>query len=850
MLDFVLWTFVIVLLGWLAFPLCAAVFKRAADRGFAVAKGIGLLLWGYLYWLGNLSGLLRNSGAGALSALLLILLAAVLAVQRMDRAEIQAWLKEHWRLLVFEEVVFVAAFLLWAIVRGANPEIVGTEKPMELAFINAIYRSPSFPPNDPWLSGYAISYYYFGYLIVAALMHLLGTASGTAFNLAVAMTFALTASTASGLLVNLMMQKARDLGRMLDGKLLRRILLISLLAPLLILIVSNGEGFLEMLHSRGIFWQAQADGSATSTFWQWLDIQDLTQAPGLPLDWTPSRMGGTWWWRASRVLQDYTLTGQSREIIDEFPFFSYLLADLHPHVLAMPYVLLALYAAFYVLRFSIDPVGAKASWLGYIRNPRLWFLALTTGSLIFLNTWDFPIYFGLICLAFILPIFRAQGWGRDSWGQFFHFAISFGLMCIALYLPFLIGLSSQAGGLLPSLVFRTRAVHFWVMFFPQVTLLAAFLIAKVKKSFPWRSWLKVFLTGLLLVLVVFMLSLLIPALGQIGPWLLAVMGDGQVSSAQLLSAANQALLGVYGASSNSQLITASIRQFVSRPVLVLGLLVVITLIWTLLFGKRTDEPEESEPVALEKSSADLFVYLVILMGALLAIFPEFFYLRDQFGWRMNTIFKFYFQVWILWSVAAAYAVGNLLFMQRSGRKALLSTGAVVVLGIGLVYPAFAIPDKTNSFRNINWSLDGNQYYAASSPLDMQAIQSLQELPYGTVAEAVGGSYSNYGRVSKLSGYPAVLGWPGHELQWRGGGSEMGSREGDVRLLYETDDWAVAEAILKQYNVRYVFIGQLERSTYAVREGKFANHMQVEFSNQDTVIYSWTDLTTEASTNGS
>ena len=78
--------------------------------------------------------------------------------------------------------------------------------------------------------------------MVAALMHLLGTASGTAFNLAIAMTFALTASTSCGLLINLLVQKAQDLHQTLDRKKLRRILLISLLAPLFILIVSNGEG--------------------------------------------------------------------------------------------------------------------------------------------------------------------------------------------------------------------------------------------------------------------------------------------------------------------------------------------------------------------------------------------------------------------------------------------------------------------------------------------------------------------------------------------------------------------------------------------------------------------------------
>ena len=114
-----------------------------------------------------------------------------------------------------------------------------------------------------------------------------------------------------------------------------------------------------------------------------------------------------------------------------------------------------------------------------------------------------------------------------------------------------------------------------------------------------------------------------------------------------------------------------------------------------------------------------------------------------------------------------------------------------------------------------------------------------------MAEAIGGSYSSYGRVSKLSGYPTVLGWPGHELQWRGGGTEMGSRENDIKTLYETNDWETARLILSQYNIRYVFIGNMERSLYKVNESKFGSHMKQDFSNQEAVIYSWP----EASING-
>ncbi len=470
-----------------------------------------MLLWGYLYWLGNLSGLLANSTAGALSAVLLILIFALWLVRRMDKGEVSSWLKEHWRVLAFQEIVFFSAFLMWAIVRGANPEIVGTEKPMELAFINGIYQSPSFPPNDPWLSGYAISYYYFGYLIVAALMHLLGTASGTAFNLAVALTFALTAATSSGLLINLLLQKAQDLSQNIDRKKLRRILLVSLLAPLFILIVSNGEGFLEMLHSRGIFWQDQADGVAVSGFWQWLDIQDLTQAPSQPLDWTPSRMGGTWWWRASRVLQDYTISGQSREVIDEFPFFFYLLRSA-PARVGHALLQVALSRLFTSWFFHL-PLGPMVIVYGLFQEPR------SCGSWVdhrqsafFLKPGTFRSI-RLFSLAFIVPVFKLKA-GQSTLGKFFSSRFLWRGLHLPVFSPFW-RLIFAGRGVLPSLVFRTRAGISGDVSSRRSGYWRSSWDPKSARISHWRKWLNVFWRDDHLP-VLFMLSLMIRR-WQIGP---------------------------------------------------------------------------------------------------------------------------------------------------------------------------------------------------------------------------------------------------------------------------------------------------------------------------------------------
>ena len=113
-------------------------------------------------------------------------------------------IKSNLRLIVTTEILFLLAFAFMAFVRAANPEATGTEKPMELAFINAILRSPTFPPNDPWMSGYSISYYHFGYIMTAMLARLTGVSGNLAFNLMSALVFALTAVGSYGILYNLL----------------------------------------------------------------------------------------------------------------------------------------------------------------------------------------------------------------------------------------------------------------------------------------------------------------------------------------------------------------------------------------------------------------------------------------------------------------------------------------------------------------------------------------------------------------------------------------------------------------------------------------------------------------------
>jgi uncharacterized membrane protein len=107
---------------------------------------------------------------------------------------------------------------------------------------------------------------------------------------------------------------------------------------------------------------------------------------------------------------------------------------------------------------------------------------------------------------------------------------------------------------------------------------------------------------------------------------------------------------------------------------------------------------------------------------------------------------------------------------------------------------------------------------------------------GVVAEAIGGSYSYYTRISTHSGQPTVLGWAWHEYQWRGDWTAHGTREIDIMTLYESPKWDDAKAVIEMYNIRYIVVGNLERTTYKVSETKFQQHLVVIFQAGNTTIY--------------
>ena len=510
------------------------------------------------------------------------------------------------------------------------------------------------------------------------------------------------------------------------------------------------------------------------------------------------------------MVQDIDLTGVVSGLspIDEFPAFSFVLGDLHPHVLVMPFVMLIVGLSFNISRGAMDD---DRKVLG-ISIPFKWDLfllsAVLMGGIAFLNTWDLPVYFALLVGAFIIRQVNDKGWSWNRFGELLKLAIPLGVLSLLLYLPFLLSFQSQAGGILPNLVYPTRGLYLWLMFGPFLILFGLFFIwlgrRKVKAAWGWGTALT-----LGLIVLLFAMSILLG-------FKLTQGSSGQ----QIITAQGEATFGGLIGSAFMHRLAFGAGLLTLAIVLVLGLSFLLGLV-------RQFDSYISDPSPIP------FVLLMVVLGGLMILAPEFVYLRDNFSARMNTVFKFYYQGWMLWSLAAAFMA--VVLMRKGSWVGRIVVFIVIVLG--LVYPTLAYPEKTNGFKPVAYAgLDAGAYLAAYQPEEAAAITWLGDAPGGVVSEAIGGQYSGYARVATLSGQPTVLGWPGHEGQWRGGYTEVGTREQDIRTLYETSDWATALTIIRRYDIRYIYLGSLESSAYIVNPAKFDQFLQVGFEQGDIRVF--------------
>lgn len=798
------WFLVLEAIGLAGMPLARRVFAHLPGRGIALGRQVALLLGVYALWLLGMLGFVTVSAAAVA-----VCLAAV--------AVVGVALGGDWRLspaerrgAIASEAVFTTAFAVATIVRAHNPEISATEKPMEFAFLNSILRGGTLPPQDPWLSGYTISYYYFGYLMVAAVARLSFVSAAQAFNLGLATLFALAATGAFSIVRDLVALAGRRAANDVAGEEPATdsepaaggtATAFGVLGALSLTVMGNLEGFLDSVHSRGLL---------PASFWTWLDIKDLLETP-VAGSWLPQR--GWWWWRASRVINDRSPLGTPIEIIDEFPAFSYILGDMHPHVLALPFVLLAVAISLeWALRLRQQPrLTAHHRFLA--------FAIVCIGGLGFLNTWDWPIYLVIFAGATFI------GMGGDVAARLkraLGLAVLTGLGGALAYLPFYLSFASQASGLLPTLASYTKLHQFFVMFGPFLFVAACFVVHQVASTRPaslraGASWWLFLFVAPFVLLAALCLGLLVLPAGQ------AVLAD--------LSTIDE-VRHIVGDRPYAEIILTLFARKLAAPWMLLtvtGIMAGGIAVIEHRSGAPTSDSDRAAPA--DHLPADFALGLIVVALALTWV-VEFVYLRDMFGTRMNTIFKFYFQAWVLLALGCSYGAYHL-WTHLSKRRALFAVPAVVLLAMGMVYPLLATWTKTDGFSG-DATLDGTRHLARSHPDEYAAITWLNENVSGSpvILEACGGSYSEYARVSANTGLPTLYGWDFHEVQWRGDSRFQGRQE-VVANLYQSRSWEQAEQLLAEYDVRYVYVGRLEREKYGPDAGELlARHLELVFESGD------------------
>jgi YYY domain-containing protein len=764
MIAFLSWLFAVELIGLGALPIAVRLFRFLPDRGFLFAKPLGMLMVGYLVWVLTVFGMLRFQQGTILMLMLAMSLAAWLSWGRLTLKE----LADGRAAALAGQALFLVAFAGASLVRALNPEIAGTEKPMDMAFLHAIQRSEVFPPEDPWMSGHAISYYYFGYLLMAMVAKLAGVPASVAYNLAVALVFALLLAGSFSLVYNLITALRPDwraAGRLMG----------AMLGPVLVGLMGNLVIGFELLNAMGL---------GDEAFWSAVGIRGL-QATAEPTGWPPS--SHWWWWRASRVIPNTPPDG-----INEFPYFSFLLGDLHPHFIVLPWTLLVVAISMAAIHRRGRALGRADGWL-WVLVP-----ALALGFLIVGNSWDFPTYAALFWVASLLAFFPAK-WDRVAVAGILRGQVprllAVTALALLLYLPFMVGFGSQVRGIgIPA--DRTPLLSMLIIFGPFLFVLVSFFLWQWRLSAGgvWPPVAALRWAGALLLVAAWWLGAL------------ALIAGAVLLALSVLATA----LGGHGGRPGSGSLPpgASIR---------LG-------------------PSDAGETA---TVARRFLLLLAVLGLLLVLAPELVFVVDSFGTRMNTVFKLHYQAWVLLGLASAASLAWMLGAMRfTAARLAVALGAALIIGTGLLYPLAATPSKTQGLRS-SLTLDGAAYYQTLRPDDFAAITWLSKEATGrpVVLEATGGQYSEYGRVSVFSGLPTVLGWAGHEMQWRGSGEEPRRRALDIDAMYQGAGDAELMVLLERYRVRYVFVGSLEIERYGPAvSSRFEGLLEPVYRRGEVSIY--------------
>lgn len=782
MIEFFKIYLIVQFLSILLLPLARMVFKSLPDIGYSFYKVFSLLISSYIFWILVTFGFIQNNSKGVfLILVLLIIFSTFLFIK--DKKVILKEMLSMSKKIIFLEILFFVIFTTATIFRAFLPEISGTEKIFEFMFMNSIDKSITFPPHDAWFAGSPISYYYFGYIILNFLVKITGVPTSYMFNIGISLTLALTTVAIFGVAYNLIclfMQAKLFISE-------KRKIIFSLFIVSLVLVIGNFESLFEILAINKL---------GNHNFYSLLNIEGLSGFKESRY-WFPDEHW--FWWRATRLSTNWNVM--------EFPFFTFLLGDLHPHMLVLPYfvtsigLILALFNNFQKFDLSF-----------FKRNNFVIFfiLSLFLGAAAGINTWFYSILLIILLLIFFIKNFKyAQIIFFKAVLNSLFVIIPIVILSFLLFLPLFITFNTSASIILPNEVIHRQnfiplnavasppmqLIIFWAVFLiPSVGIISLWL---KKYNSDIRTWLYSISIGFLPIIIWSI-------------WLIILRGiDGFMLELQVRS---------------SSLITESILLFFY--------ILSLQSFFQILLSKK------------QASILTIFSSLFMTIAIFSILSVELFYINDSMRSRYNTVFKFYFISWILLSLSVGLGLFEVLGklhineIKTHGNKVFLIIVSCLVFIVAFIYPITATANRLIS--SISFTLNGLEYFKKSYPDDYKAIEWLNKniKEKEIILEASGQDYSMDNMVSSFTGIPTLIGWIGtHEFQLRRNHEKIQKHLEIVNRIYTTVNSVLAKELLDKYRVRYVYIGKREVERYG-EEGmkKFSKIGKRVFKSGNISIY--------------
>ena len=685
------WYLLALVLGVAAMPLTGRLFRRFQDRGWMFSKVTAIAVSGFLTWFLVAVKIIKFTTVTCIVVTLVCAAASLILYCREQKAGFECIPFAHLNLVYAEELLFFAAFLLWTYFAGFHPAAYGTEKFMDYGFMEAMMRSKTLPATDLWYSQGKINYYYGGQYFAVFLTKLSGAKVELTYNLM--RTF--VAGLAFAMPFSLIHQIVTDrLEKFRTGWKKALPSVTGILAGISVSIAGNMH---YVVYGQIIPFIQKLKGEEVSSYW----FPDATRYIGFNPD-----------------VEDKT--------IHEFPCYSFVLGDLHAHVVDIMFVLLLLgllYAWMKKVRtteLSGESMSRREFWKKQLLMPQLLAAGALLGMFHWTNYWDFVIYFVVTCgAALFMNIIGQKGKIRWVLGVTAAQAVEILTLATVIILPF-------------TLQFDTS------------NMVQGIALAK-HHSLPHQLLVLWGLPGILTIL--FVVSLLIEKL----------RGAEQKSLYHLLT---------------------SIRL------------------------------------------PDLFAVLMGLCAIGLVLIPELVYVRDIYengNARANTMFKLTYQAYIMFGMTMIYAIFRLLVI---GKNKILKVLAFIGLFL-FVWTCGYFGNSVHSWFGTVWKpsqykgLNATAFLETDFPEDVNGIRWLKEniSDAPVVLEANGDSYSEYERVSAMTGLPTIMGWYVHEWLWRGDLADLNAKIEEIKEIYTSTDEIRVKELLEEYNVSYIFVGSCERNKY-------------------------------------